>query len=52
MTQAFYWPYFRLDQDGRLRNEAGRLVFPNQAFENAAQAEAWLAANDLRGNVR
>lgn len=56
----FDWPYFTF-VDGNLFYDVGdrrgtKLVraFTNRApkFANAAEAEAWLEANDERGNVR
>lgn len=47
---SFHWPYYTL-RNGRLYDERGRLV-RSPVFPDAASAEAWLVANDLRGNVR
>jgi hypothetical protein len=52
----FEWPYYELI-NGRLclRTKRGvaKVAFPSAPmFADAAQAEAWLEANDLRGNVR
>jgi len=52
LTLAHHWPYFTL-RNGRLYDERERLAYLNAPlFANVAEAEAWLAANDLRGNVR
>jgi hypothetical protein len=56
----FHWPYFTL-VEGDLYEDVGtrqqtQLVrcFKDSApkFANAAEAEAWLVANDHRGSVR
>jgi hypothetical protein len=53
----FEWPYFEL-VDGRLhylngRGQLRRVVLPESpVFKDAAEAEEWLKANGLRGNVR
>ena len=55
----FKWPYYML-RDGKLLEEYVRYgrayyrcAFPKAPlFANAAEAEAWLEAQDERGNVR
>ena len=52
VSSLFYWPYYTL-RDGRLYDEHGELGFPNAPkFGDVAEADAWLEANDERGNVR
>lgn len=52
------WTYYTLGADGFLRDDDGDMdVFQNDGktpvrFDSAAQAEAYLEANDIRGNVR
>lgn len=55
---GFPWPYFDLDEHGRL-TENGEVAFPDSRFEGDArqfksvvEAEAWLRENDIRGSVR
>lgn len=48
------WPYYTLNQNGRLVDEQGYLAFAAIAprFTSVDQAERWLEANDYRGSVR
>lgn len=52
---SFHWPYYSL-VGGKLyipTRRGMKLAFTNApAFADIATAEAWLVANDFRGNVR
>lgn len=46
------WPYYTL-RAGKLYDETGHWCLRHAPkFSNAADAEAWLEAQDERGNVR
>jgi hypothetical protein len=56
MNHYFEWPTFTLRADGVLVYDNGeplqvRSIYAPE-FKDAAEAEAWLVANDVRGNVR
>jgi hypothetical protein len=58
MTMQFDWPYFNLRPDGILVYEDTRVPIAiakdgsTPWFANAADAEEFLVAEDIRGNVR
>lgn len=56
---SFHWPYYTLLNGKLYLERAGRRglveAFHNTEvphFASAADAEEWLVANDIRGNVR
>lgn len=50
----FDWPEYRLRRDGLLVDRYGPCPFQPATvrFKSADEAEAWLIANNIRGNVR
>jgi hypothetical protein len=48
---ATEWQYYEF-RNGKLYDEDGYEVFSEQEFATAADAEAWLVENDIRGTVR
>jgi hypothetical protein len=52
MMTYFEWPYFKLGNDGRLYNEAGRPMPGRERFQSTADAEHWLIDHNIRGSVR
>jgi hypothetical protein len=53
MTHYFEWPIFNIRADGTLVYADNNHAYPNAPrFASTAEAEAWLVANDIRGDVR